>query len=37
MNKNVMFYVDFMHLFIYLSSATCFNLTKIASVSAGRT
>lgn len=33
--KKIMFYVEFFYLFIYSSSAACFNLTKIASVSAG--
>lgn len=34
MNKEVMFYVDVLCV-CYLSNATCCNLTKIASVSAG--
>lgn len=33
MNRKVMFYVGFFK--IYLSNAACFNLTAIASVSAG--
>lgn len=34
--NKVMFYVElFIYLFIYSSSVACFNLTKIASVSAG--